>query len=73
LSSKRRRCSFHTSRIGRRAIVSDTGYLSHFAPMADIKASASPEHFARDFVLSVLEQGRKGKPSAVKREQLSLF
>ena len=57
----------------RRISVSETGYLSHFAPMEEIAAYASPEEYARAFVLSVLASGRKGKTTALDRDQLSLF
>ena len=57
----------------RRTIVSETGYLSHFAPMAEIEASASPEDYAREFVRAVIDHDKKRKRSAPEREQLSLF
>ncbi|HTV29508.1 MAG TPA: hypothetical protein VMF32_17190 [Xanthobacteraceae bacterium] len=57
----------------RRTIVSETGYLSHFAPMAEIEASASPQDYARDFVLAVLAGGRKEKPAPSDHRQLRLF
>jgi hypothetical protein len=35
----------------RRIPVSETGYRSHFASMADVEASTSPQDYARDVVL----------------------
>jgi hypothetical protein len=52
----------------RRTVLSDSGYLSHFAPMDAIKTFKSPEGYARAFVTSVL--GSRRKPM---RGQLSLF
>lgn len=57
----------------RRIIVSETGYRSHFAPMADIKASASPEDYAREIVRAVIDDDKKRKRPASEQEQLSLF
>ncbi len=57
----------------RRIAISETGYHSHFAPMDEIKASESPEAYARAFVLSVLDASRKGASRTTNREQLSLF
>ena len=51
--------------------VSETGYLSHFAPMSDIRVAASPEDYARSFVETVVGLGRKGAHSD--QRQLSLF
>lgn len=52
----------------RRIVLSETGYHSHFAPMDAIGTFRSPEDYARAFVTSVLESGRKPM-----RGQLSLF
>jgi hypothetical protein len=52
----------------RRIILSESGYLSHFAPMDAIKTFKSPEDYARAFVTSILESRRKPM-----RGQLSLF
>ncbi len=57
----------------RRIVVSETGYLSHFAPMPEIEAYESPELFAHAFVKSVLNASQKGKAQTAEREQLSLF
>jgi hypothetical protein len=57
----------------RRIAISETGYLSHFAPMAEIEAYESPEAFARVLVESVLHPTQKGKSRATNRDQLSLF
>lgn len=56
----------------RRIPVSETGYRSHFAPMEDIAAAASPQDYAREIVLAFLnENARPAKGDA--RGQLSLF
>jgi hypothetical protein len=52
----------------RRIVVSESGYLSHFAPMDAIKTFKTPEDYARAFVTSIL--GSRRKPI---RGQLSLF
>ncbi len=57
----------------RPTVVSETGYLSHFAPMEEIAAYDSPEAYARTFVLAVLNRGRKRQSSETGGEQLSLF
>jgi len=57
----------------RRIAISETGYQSHFAPMAEIEAYESPEAFARAFVESVLGSTRKGKSGPMNSDQLSLF
>ena len=57
----------------RRIIVSESGYRSHFAPMADIEASASPEDYAREIVSAVIDDDKKRKRPASEKEQLSLF
>ena len=57
----------------RRIAISETGYLSHFAPMAEVKAYESPEAFARAYVVSVLNASHKGKSRTTDCKQLSLF
>lgn len=53
-------------------LVSDTGYLSHFAPMDDVKA-LGPERYAREFVIAVLDSACPDKRKAEASGQLSLF
>ena len=55
----------------KRIPVSETGYRCHFAPMDEIKASASPKDYAREVVLDIVNCGRKGKPELP--GQLPLF
>jgi hypothetical protein len=57
----------------RRIIVSETGYLSHFAPMAEIEASASPEDYALEIVRAVIAHDKKGKRSDSETDMVSLF
>jgi hypothetical protein len=57
----------------RRIAISETGYQSHFAPMAEIDAYESPEAYARAYVESVLNAFQKGKSRMTDRKQLSLF
>ncbi len=54
----------------RRIPVSESGYRSYFAAMADVDASASPQDFAREVALSLLQSRRtvKDEPG-----QASLF
>jgi hypothetical protein len=54
----------------RRIPVSETGYRSYFASMADVEEAKSPQEFAREFVRAVLrsEQSRSHDP-----KQLALF
>ncbi|MFZ3351217.1 MAG: hypothetical protein WA268_10170 [Xanthobacteraceae bacterium] len=54
----------------RRIPVSDTGYLSHFATMEDVKKARSPQDFAHNLVLASL--GSKQSPVRDPR-QLALF
>ena len=54
----------------RRIPVSETGYLSHFAPMADIEAAASPQDYARQLASANRAKSCEGRPGGV---QLSLF
>jgi hypothetical protein len=53
----------------RRIPVSETGYRSHFAPMDEVEASASPQDYAREVALVLLRVESKAKAT----EQLSLF
>jgi len=55
----------------RRIPVSETGYRSHFASMADVEASTSPQDYARDVALELLRS--RGKPTMEKSNQLPLF
>jgi hypothetical protein len=57
----------------RRIAISETGYRSHFAAMAEIESYASPEEFARAFVMACLSSLRKGKRGLPGDGQLSLF
>ena len=57
----------------RRIVISETGYRSQFESMAVIRTYASPEEYARSYVLSFLNQARKGKPRPRDGEQLALF
>jgi hypothetical protein len=55
----------------RRIPVSETGYLSHFAPMADISTAESPADYARSLVEAALCLGVK--KVAKDERQMSLF
>jgi hypothetical protein len=55
----------------RRIPVNETGYRSHFAPMPDVEASASPQDYARDFVLATLRSHHLARRED--RDQLPLF
>lgn len=56
----------------RRIPVSETGYRSHFAPMEEVKAAASPKDYARELVLaSFHEVDRRAK--GYDSRQLALF
>ncbi len=50
--------------------VSETGYRSHFAAMEDVEASASPQDYARETALALLQSRRTVKDDA---RQMSLF
>jgi hypothetical protein len=54
----------------RRIPVSETGYRSHFASIADVKEARSPQDFARQFAFALLRsmQSRPEDP-----RQLTLF
>jgi hypothetical protein len=54
----------------RRIPVSETGYRSHFASMADVKESRSPQDFAREFA-SALLRSKQSRPEDPR--QLMLF
>lgn len=56
----------------RRIPVSETGYRSHFAPMAEIEAAPSPQDYARELALAVVASGPGGRMVA-DDGQLSLF
>jgi hypothetical protein len=43
----------------RRIPVSETGYLSHFASMEDVKDAKSPQDFAREEALALLRSRRR--------------
>jgi hypothetical protein len=51
--------------------ISETGYLSHFAAMANIEAAASPQDFARQVALDILRSEQF--PDGDEGGQLSLF
>jgi hypothetical protein len=55
----------------RRIPVSETGYRSHFAPMEDVKASSSPQDYARGVALGLLRSRRKS--TVDESDQLPLF
>jgi len=55
----------------RRIPVSETGYRSHFAAMADVEAASGPQDYARDVALELLRS--RGKPVTEERNQLALF
>ena len=57
----------------RRIPVSETGYLSHFAPMQEIASFANPNEYAMAFVRSVLDSARTRKAISTEPGQLSLF
>lgn len=50
--------------------VSETGYRSYFAAMEDVEASASPQDFAREVALALLQSRRTVKDDP---GQFSLF
>ncbi len=53
----------------RRIPVSETGYRSHFAPMDEVEAAVSPEDYAREVALALLD----AESNANEDEQLTLF
>jgi hypothetical protein len=55
----------------RRIPVSETGYRSHFASMEDVEAASSPQDYAREVVLEILQSSRK--PAREESNQLPLF
>ena len=57
----------------RRIPVSETGYLSHFAPMDEIIAFGGPEDYARAFVRHVLDKTRELRATPLSRTQFSLL
>jgi len=60
-------------RPARRIVISETGYLSHFAPMAEIEAADSPQDYAQEIVLAHLNRSGAVRDAAERRGQLSLF
>jgi hypothetical protein len=56
----------------RRIPVSETGYRSHFAAMADVEASASPQDYAREVALASLRQ-EQSQQKPEESNQLPLF
>jgi hypothetical protein len=55
----------------RRIPVSETGYLSRYAAMAEVEAAASPQDFARDEVLAIMRSRRRTRIDET--NQLPLF
>jgi hypothetical protein len=55
----------------RRIPISETGYRSHFASMADVEAASSPQDYAWDVALELLRW--RGKPATKQGDQLPLF
>jgi hypothetical protein len=55
----------------RRIPVSETGYRSHFAPMDEVEASASPQDYARDVALALLRSPKRTRSDS--ETQLPLF
>ncbi len=53
--------------------VSETGYLSHFAPMIAIEAGQSVEAFARQIVDAIFAERSRGKRQRIDDAQISLF
>jgi hypothetical protein len=57
----------------KRIPVSETGYLSHFALLADVRAARGPERYAKGFVLDQLNRGSGPTQVARERGQLAFF
>jgi hypothetical protein len=57
----------------RRIPVSETGYRSHFAPMAEIEAAASPEDYARAVALAIIRREAAAQTEDNSGDQLPLF
>jgi hypothetical protein len=57
----------------RRVPVSETGYRSHFAAMADIEACENAETYARLLVEATLDRAPKSKSGSSDNDQLKLF
>jgi hypothetical protein len=55
----------------RRIPVSETGYRSHFASMADVATACSPQDYARDLALALLH--RNDREQGPEGDQLPLF
>ncbi len=56
----------------RRIPVSETGYRSHFASMADIATACSPQDYARDLAVALLH-GNDREQGPDEGDQLPLF
>jgi hypothetical protein len=54
----------------RRIPVSDTGYMSHFVSMDDVKAAKSPQDFAHEEALALLRSRRRAWDAT---DELPLF
>lgn len=57
----------------RRIPVSETGYRSHFAPMAEVEAAPSPEDYARAVALAIIGWEPTGETDEASDRQLALF
>jgi hypothetical protein len=55
----------------RRIPVSETGYRSHFAPMAEVESLPTPEDYAREVALALVRAERKVRTEDA--DQPSLF
>ena len=53
--------------------ISETGYLSYFAPMELVEAAASPEAFSQTVVQLMMTASQKGDRQKIDSAQLSLF
>jgi hypothetical protein len=56
----------------RRIPVSETGYRSHFASMADVATACSPQDYARDLALALLRRNDR-EQGPEEGDQLPLF
>jgi hypothetical protein len=57
----------------RRIPVSETGYRSYFAPMAEVEAAPSPEDYARAVALAIIGREPTGETDEESDGQLALF
>ena len=55
----------------RRIPISETGYLSYFAPIEDVRAAASPQAYAREAALALLPW--RSKQDRRNQDQMLLF